>query len=469
MRVAIVLDNTGSMAESNPTKISALRTAVAGTNGFIDQLSKLASNPGDVLVSIIPFAKTVNAGASNYSADWIDWTDWLNPPTQQQAYAYASSSQTTLPMNWHAVGPGARCPFTTSSNGFYCTTGPANGSSKSTSSNKNVIPSSGTYSGYICPSLDSNSSAYYNGCWTSEPTGKVETFCSGSSSCACPLDASGAAVTGCSCTGNGSSKSCSGNTYVHNWTQPTVTVGVGFPNRKWTPSTSTPTVPNNYTLASTNPISTWTGCITDRKQPYDTTSDGASVSKFPAIQDHQNGGVFCPSNASPKLEQMMPLSSDWATLKANVNAMQPTGMTNQAIGLAWGWQSLLTTSPIPAPAENNNENYNRVIILLSDGLNTEDRWVGYGVSQIDARQTLMCQNIKAMTDPKTNKPMYTIYAIQVNTSVPADPTSTVLQNCATSVDATHPGPYFFMLSNSTDIASTFNNIGVQLSQLRIAQ
>src|SRR5262249_45449093 len=48
------------------------------------------------------------------------------------------------------------------SNGFRCTTGPANGSS-----NTNTIPSSGTYKGYICPSIDNNTSTYYNGCYDS--------------------------------------------------------------------------------------------------------------------------------------------------------------------------------------------------------------------------------------------------------------------------------------------------------------
>ena len=70
----------------------------------------------------------------------------------------------------------------------------------------------------------------------------------------------------------------------------------------------------------------------------------------------------------------MPLSYSWTTLKSAVNAMQPTGGTNQAVGLAWAWQTLLPNSPVPAPAEDANTIYNRVIIILSDGLNTEDRW-----------------------------------------------------------------------------------------------
>jgi Flp pilus assembly protein TadG len=466
LRVAMVLDNTGSMAEDG--KMTALHNAAAGTGGLIDQLSNLAKNAGDVYISVIPFAKVVNVDSSNYGQSWIDWTDWLNPPTAQPNNG---STQATLPANWHAIGPGAMCPFTNSSGGFTCTTGPANGSSNSQSGSKNVIPSSGPYSGYICPSVDANSHTLYNGCWDSESTGKSEVFCTGSS-CACPTTSSGSNVSGCSCSGNGSSRTCTGNTYVHNWTQPSVTAPVGFTDHKWTSSNSTPTVANNWTQASTNPTTTWTGCVVDRTQPNDASTATPSTdvtTKFPANQYYENGNAYCGDNSSPQLTPVIPLSSSWSTLKTAVNKMQPTGGTNQAIGLSVGLQTLMLGSPFSVPAEDSNYIYNRVIILLSDGLNTEDRWPDYGNGSqqfngsIDARQALLCSNIKAQTDPKTGKPMYTIYTIQVNTGKPADPTSTVLQNCASSPDK------FFMLTSSSQIVTAFNTIGTQLSQLRVAK
>jgi hypothetical protein len=51
MRVALVHDNTGSMSQNN--KIGALKTAVVGTGGLIDQLSALSHNLGDVYISIM--------------------------------------------------------------------------------------------------------------------------------------------------------------------------------------------------------------------------------------------------------------------------------------------------------------------------------------------------------------------------------------------------------------------------------
>src|SRR6185503_12874176 len=70
LRVALVLDNTGSMSSAG--KMTALKTA---TNNLLTQLRNAATNNGDVYVSIIPFVKDVNVDSSNKSATWIDWSD----------------------------------------------------------------------------------------------------------------------------------------------------------------------------------------------------------------------------------------------------------------------------------------------------------------------------------------------------------------------------------------------------------
>src|SRR5207253_1942813 len=77
LRVALVLDNTGSMSANG--KMAALQTA---TNNLLTQLQAVVSTSGDVYVSIIPFSNDVNVGANNtaagwnYNANWIDWTQW---------------------------------------------------------------------------------------------------------------------------------------------------------------------------------------------------------------------------------------------------------------------------------------------------------------------------------------------------------------------------------------------------------
>jgi Flp pilus assembly protein TadG len=186
--------------------------------------------------------------------------------------------------------------------------------------------------------------------------------------------------------------------------------------------------------------STWNGCVTDRDQNFDTTNDAplAGSTLYPAEQYSS-----CPVS-------LIGLSNDWTALSNKITAMQPVGNTNQAIGLQMGWQSL-TAAPFSIPAIDPNYKYQQVIILLSDGLNTEDRWYT-NASSIDARQKKTCDNIKAAG--------ITIYTVQVNTG--GDPTSTLLQGCASDPSK------FFLLTSSAQIVATFGQIGTALSSLRLA-
>ena len=148
---------------------------------------------------------------------------------------------------------------------------------------------------------------------------------------------------------------------------------------------------------------------------------------------------------------LMGLSYDWTSLKSKIDSLQPVGNTNQAIGIQWAFQSL-TSAPFTVPSFDPNYKYQQIIILLSDGLNTQNRWSSTQ-SAIDARETITCGNAKAAG--------ITIYSVQVNTG--GDPTQEVLRTCASSSDK------FFLLSTSGQIVTTFQTIGSSLSQLRVAK
>src|SRR5436305_7965543 len=128
---------------------------------------------------------------------------------------------------------------------------------------------------------------------------------------------------------------------------------------------------------------TWNGCVTDRDQNYDTTNAAPSAlaTQFPAEQYHD-----CPV-------QLMPLSYDWSALDAKIDSMRPGGNTNQTIGLQWGFQSL-TAAPFTIPTKDPNYTYNQIVILLTDGLNTQNRF-STAQSAIDDRTKKVCDNIKA--------------------------------------------------------------------------
>ncbi len=145
-----------------------------------------------------------------------------------------------------------------------------------------------------------------------------------------------------------------------------------------------------------------------------------------------------------------------------VDNMYPNGSTNQPIGLVWGWQSLVGGGPLTAPAKDSNYQYQEAIVLLSDGLNTQDRWYGNGSNTSTAVDNRMYQTGNGSGTCKNIKDAgITIYTVQVNTG--GDPTSTLLQNCASSSDK------FFLVTSSSGIVSAFNNIGTSLTKLRVAQ
>ncbi|WP_158266796.1 VWA domain-containing protein [Alsobacter soli] len=72
VEVALVLDNTGSMAG---TKLTNLKTAA---KSLIDQLGKAQNDQQLVKVGIVPFSMTVNVGGAYQNASWMD-TKALSP------------------------------------------------------------------------------------------------------------------------------------------------------------------------------------------------------------------------------------------------------------------------------------------------------------------------------------------------------------------------------------------------------
>jgi hypothetical protein len=168
-------------------------------------------------------------------------------------------------------------------------------------------------------------------------------------------------------------------------------------------------------------------------------SSGVSASQFPAEQYSS-----CP-------QAITGLSDDWDALGKEVDAMVASGNTNQTIGLVWGWHALSQGDPLNAPALPADTS--RYIIIMSDGLNTQDRWYSQQ-SSIDDRMSKVCTNAKAAG--------ITIYAIYVDLNG-TQGNSTVLQNCATDSSK------YFDLTTSGAIITTFNNIAQQITQLRVAQ
>ena len=214
----------------------------------------------------------------------------------------------------------------------------------------------------------------------------------------------------------------------------TVKIGTGYKDQFWVDYTVKNIQKNN-----------WTGCVIDRDQSndvLDTTPVAGSIhTLFPAAQ--------CGS----QLTSMIPLTdildqTGWTSLNNKVDAMQASGNTNVTIGLVWGWHALTPTLPLtegsdPAPDKD------KVIVLLTDGTNTQNRWSS-SESQIDARTSLACTNVKA-----ANIKIYTVREIDGN--------ATLLRDCASK-----PTMYYDV-QQASQLNAVFSSIAQNLANLRIAK
>ena len=411
--VGLVLDNTGSMCQSdtnpnasspcpNPgsgTKIASLKAA---SHNLLTMLQTASANAGDVQVAIIPFVKDVNVDPVNAGATWIDWTSWdAANGTCQISGKTSQSSCTSTHGTWTWTGGTCTIPSKTSQSS--CTS------------------SHGTWVAAHC----SNSN------YTTKTN--------------CQSHGATWFVAACDISGISTQSTCQNTVGVWTWTTGNCNL----------PGYSTQTNCQNATAVWTpNSHSTWNGCVEDRGNSggpdtinnYDvmnTAPSSATASKFLAEQYSS-----CP-------EAITPLGYNWTQLGTEIDNMVANGSTNQTIGLVWGWHALSSGDPLNAGTPPANTS--RYIIILSDGLNTQDRWYGDGANQstqVDNRMAAVCTNAKADG--------IIVYAIFVDIGG-TQGNSTVMQNCATDSSK------YWDLTSASQINGVFTAIGQQITNLRVSQ
>jgi Mg-chelatase subunit ChlD len=207
-----------------------------------------------------------------------------------------------------------------------------------------------------------------------------------------------------------------------------VNIGTGFKDEFWI----------DYSVKNIKKDQ-WNGCVIDRDQSNDVT-DTAPVAT--------NYHTFFPAQQCGSLVQAMPLTTDWTALHAKVDAMAGAGNTNTTIGLVWGWHALTPNLPFTGAVEPTPD-LDKVIVLLTDGENTQNRW-STSSSSIDARMSAACANAKA-----ANIKIYTVRVI--------DGDATLLRNCATK-----PSMYY-NVAQADQLNGVFSSIAQNLANLRIAK
>ncbi len=176
--------------------------------------------------------------------------------------------------------------------------------------------------------------------------------------------------------------------------------------------------------------------------------------------------------------ELMPLSSDKATLKARINSLTAVGSTAGQIGTAWGWYTLSPSfnslwAGSGANPYNTAETIKAVVLMTDGDFNTpynngviaRDALTGSGansnkINQYATNGASAAQAARLCTAMKAQG--ITVYTVAFSVSANSA-AATLLNGCASSADKAYSA------SSGTQLVSAFQAIGRDITQLRISR
>jgi Flp pilus assembly protein TadG len=188
----------------------------------------------------------------------------------------------------------------------------------------------------------------------------------------------------------------------------------------------------------------WQGCVWDRDVTTNRDITDGNIDLNDTASLHP--AVNCRGN----LARIRPLDDIWTNtpgLVTHLGSMQPSGNTNVTIGAAWGQAILTRAEPFTEAAPPNTSSLYRVMILLTDGDNTESKHSS-NQTTMDARTRAACNNAKTQG--------ITVYSIRV-----IDGDAPLLRDCASN-----PG-MFYDVRNAAQLTPVFQQIAAQIGNIRI--
>jgi len=186
---------------------------------------------------------------------------------------------------------------------------------------------------------------------------------------------------------------------------------------------------------------TWDGCIMDRDKPFNEKRGKPAGGRSQEAHPAQN----C---AYPRLQTILPLTTDMNQVKFKIYQLEAEGNTNTTIGMAWGLNLLDPEAPLGGSAVSASRKPVRVMIFLTDGLNTEDRFTKSS-SQMDASMRELCR-----TSKDAGIRVFTVRVIEGNDGL--------LRDCASD-----PAD-FYTTNDSAGLVGVFRSITQKLTTLRLS-
>ena len=214
------------------------------------------------------------------------------------------------------------------------------------------------------------------------------------------------------------------------------------------------TLPGKFVVGA-DATQNWTGCTQDRKHPHNLGVDTPEVNDDetkwgqPQASAHENIGC---SGYAPRSLNVRPVSDQHDDVVSQLNDMVPYAWTHIALGFEFAWHLLSDSAPFTDVAANDDDATMKVIVLLTDGRQTEPAF-GSGssrtVSQGERNLESLCENAKSAG----------VRVITVAFDLQHQATENRLKGCATD-----PDKDFFIADDGAALANAFEEIRAELQQ-----
>jgi hypothetical protein len=213
-------------------------------------------------------------------------------------------------------------------------------------------------------------------------------------------------------------------------------------------------------------------CMQWGSEPLDPATAQARTCKYDGAS---------PSGAGPNYNctttPILPLTANKSDAATAIGLMQASGNTNIGEGLMWGWRVLSPEEPFPGGRAWDDQENQKILVLMTDGENTyqaynnhnrsaygafgyaaknrlgTNYWQSALVSQMNAKTTAACNNAKARG--------VTIYTVAFRLESSSS-TQALLQGCASSADKA------YRASDGQALIQAFQIIGREIAQLRVS-
>jgi Flp pilus assembly protein TadG len=404
--VALVLDNSGSMAFDNKgentsdeedTRMYLLQDASKKlVNKMIDFGTKIQTAKDPVKFSLVPFASMVNVGPQHANASWMDTLgvspthhenlDWGTPsPTNPTGYRSAGSNGSKLdqagnPLTRFSIYNALGVQNSGNEKTDQCAVWKS-GTTSTTNDFTNkcaVFKRIGSMTVSVPPVATTQNSAIYSwkGCVEARPNGLDLT--DGDTGSAAGKFVPSFAPDHFNSSYHGNSSIGLGG--INNWWPDYETRDYTAPTGYWNNNNTTQVAGSTFPPLATARARETNVAKYFAVKPYTANGSGGRASQWSYYvnpdsttrNDASNipvTGTFGGPNSGCTVNPITPLSASKATLTTAIEAMKPFGGTNAAEGLAWGWRTLTPAEPFSEGAPIARRDIDRVVILLTDGAN----------------------------------------------------------------------------------------------------